>query len=231
MDIGSCKQSSKVVSEQRRSAVGAWYIWWQRREAVKGETIAPPNRTSFSIQALTLNYKGAAEDATPHEIPWSKPPPGTYKVNVDACFFVNGTGASGAVVRDYKGEAVAGCGEVLSNLLDAVTSEAIALKKGLELIEHLGCLPVILESDSMQLVVAFNNRIEIWSPYTAVLMECFQIASRIGQLKIQHCPREANTVAHEIARNVFDSNTNVYWDDDPPSFIVSDVMNDVSVFS
>ena len=48
-------------------AVGAWYIWWQRRQVVKGEKVAPPRCTSFSIQALTLNYKGEASRASPRE--------------------------------------------------------------------------------------------------------------------------------------------------------------------
>ena len=120
-------------------------------------------------------------------------------MNVDACFFANGTGATGAVLRNEKGEVVAGCGEFQNILLDATTSEALALKNGLSLIENLGCLPVILESDSLELVDAFNGNTEIWNPYTAVLMECFQIASRIGQVQVQHCPRETNKVAHKIA--------------------------------
>ena len=49
-------------------------------------------------------------------------------------------------------------------------------------------------------------------------------------MKIQRCSREANMVAHNIARFVYDSKIDVCWDDDPPSFIRWDVMNDVSVF-
>jgi hypothetical protein len=37
-------------------AVACWYIWWQRREIVKGETIADPPHTAFAINALTSNY-------------------------------------------------------------------------------------------------------------------------------------------------------------------------------
>jgi hypothetical protein len=32
--------------------IGAWYIWWQRREFVKGQSVAPPRKTTFSILAL-----------------------------------------------------------------------------------------------------------------------------------------------------------------------------------
>lgn len=114
------------------------------------------NSTSFSIQALTLNYRGAASRATPREIKWIRPDSGTYKLNVDACFFPNGLGASGAVLRNSKGDALAGAGCSLDHLLDAATAEAVALRKGLLLIENLGCRPVIVETDSLELVEAMK---------------------------------------------------------------------------
>ena len=147
-----------------------------------------------------------------------------------ACFFSNGAGASGVVLRNEKGEAVAGADDLLDNLLDAPTTEARALLKGLQLIEDLGCRPVVVESDSLQIVEAFNGVIDIWSSYAAILIDCFHTARRIGQVKVQHCPREANVVAHKIARHAFDLNSDLFWDRIPPSFIMSYVLNDVSLF-
>ena len=120
-----------------------------------------------------MNYKGAASGVDPHEIKWAMPSPCTYKLNVDACFFPNGTGASAAILRNYRGEALAGISDVHPNLLDATTSEAVALQRGLIIVENLGCLPTVVETHSLELVEAFNGVIKIWSPYTAILMECF----------------------------------------------------------
>lgn len=64
--------------------VGAWYIWWQRREFVKGESIAPPDRTTFSILALANNYVEAAAGSEPKEMGWRKPPHNSCKLNIDA---------------------------------------------------------------------------------------------------------------------------------------------------
>ena len=41
------------------------------------------------------------------------------------------------------------------------------------LVEQIGCSPVIFETDSMELYQAFNGEIEIWSPYSAILADCF----------------------------------------------------------
>ena len=140
---------------------------------------------------------------------------GTYKLNVDAFYFSNGTGALGVVIRNDQGEAIAGAGNPLNNLLDATTSEAIALRRGLQLVDDLGCVPVIVESDSLELVESLNGVIQIWSPYTSILMDCFLLAQRIGRVTIQHCQREANVVAHKIARFVFEKNNSIFWEEDP----------------
>jgi ribonuclease HI len=117
---------------------------------------------------------------------WVKPGANSYKLNIVACFFPNGTGATGAVLHDDKGQAVAGASFILEHLLDATTTEAIALQKGLQLIEDLGCSLVVIESDSLELVQAYNGVIEVWSPYTSILADYFQRARRIGQVPVKH---------------------------------------------
>ena len=88
--------------------------------------------------------------------------------------------------------------------------------------------PVIIGMDSLELSHAYNGVTEI--PYSAILTDCFIRAHHIGSITVQHCWREANYVAHKLARHAFDSNLSIFWDSDPPSFIVPDEMNNVSVF-
>jgi hypothetical protein len=137
-----------------------------------------------------------------------KPRANSYKLNVDACFFTNGIGVHGAVLRNDKGEAVAGSSCTLQYLADATTIEATFL----QLIEQIGCTPVMIESGSLELVQAFNGSTGIWSPY---------IANRIGPISMRLCFREGNKVVMIQKKN---------WDCDPPSFIIPDVMHDVTLF-
>jgi ribonuclease HI len=134
------------------------------------------------------------------------------------------------IIRNYKGEAIAGSSSLMQNLGDATSAEAAARLHGLQLVERIGCSPVTIESDSMELVQAFNGEVQIWSPYTATLADCFITASRIGHITMKHCFREANSVAHELARVCFDTKISTFWDCDPLSFILSFVMNDVTLF-
>jgi ribonuclease HI len=137
-----------------------------------------------------------------------------------------------ALLRNKRGQALVGQGCAMNHPSDANTVEAYALLKGLQLINRIGCSPIILESDSLELVQAFNGDAEIWSLYTAILADCFQLANRLGHITVQHCFREGNKVAHNFARYCFDSNISVFWDNDPPSVITSDViLNDVILFT
>lgn len=41
---------------QETVTVGAWNIWWERRQAVKGETVKNAPSSAFAIQAITANH-------------------------------------------------------------------------------------------------------------------------------------------------------------------------------
>jgi hypothetical protein len=64
--------------------------------------------------------------------------------------------------------------------MDVSTAEAIFKKRGLELLENIRCSPTIVDSDNLEVVNACNCDIEMWTPNTTILMDCFQIAQRIG---------------------------------------------------
>ena len=72
---------------------------------------------------------------------------------------------------------------------------------------------------------ACHGTIEVWSPYTAILADCFFKAQDIGSVKFSHCRRDANRAAHNLARIFYDSKVEVDWDGDPPSFILSDLLD------
>jgi hypothetical protein len=149
------------LSLKETVAVVAWYIWWQHREGVKGEKVASPISSVFSIKALTMNFSLAEQGATPKEITWSKPPAHHYKLNIDACFFPNGLGSTASIIRNDHGEVIGGGTWPLMNILSSASAEAMALKNGMLLLENIGCSPVVVESDSLELITAFNGEIEL----------------------------------------------------------------------
>jgi hypothetical protein len=90
-------------------AVCVWYIWWQRREKVKGESVSPPINYAFAIKALTANYKAAKSKSVEKEIKWVKPPRGKLKLNVDDSYHNDGSGSAGMVLQNDKVEVLGEC--------------------------------------------------------------------------------------------------------------------------
>jgi hypothetical protein len=50
----------------------------------------------------------------------------------------------------------------------------------------------------------------------------------LGNVTFKHCPREANEVAYDLARECFSNNIFYNWIDELPSFILSKLLNDVT---
>jgi hypothetical protein len=72
--------------------------------------------------------------------------------------------------------------------------------------------------------------IEDWSLYSAIIVDCFNKANAISDISFQHCPRNTNKVAHNLARNAYISKEYLVWYGDPPGFIINDVIEDVTVY-
>ena len=83
---------------------GGWFLWWERRQIVHGESVQRPARSGLSIVSLTKNYKQAAGMVTQIRQGWRKPPEDFLMVNVDASYDKNrGSGSTGVIIRDCSG--------------------------------------------------------------------------------------------------------------------------------
>uniref|UniRef100_A0ACD5XBD9 Uncharacterized protein n=1 Tax=Avena sativa TaxID=4498 RepID=A0ACD5XBD9_AVESA len=150
-------------------------------------------------------------------------------MNIDASFHVDGSGAAGVVLRNSCGEALAGMACPMKNIIDSTSVEAMALLKGLKLLENLGCEKVTIESDSFELIQTCNRFDKIWSPYAAIMAECFLKVRFMKEIFFKHRSMEANQVAHNLSRFSYEQKSTVHWDDDFPSFLLSSILNDVTI--
>jgi hypothetical protein len=64
---------------------------------------------------------------------------------------------------------------------------------------------------------------------SAVFADCVDLMTQIGNISFKYCPREANEVAHDLARSCFLDKISCNWIADPPSFILSKLINDVAI--
>ena len=132
-------------------------------------------------------------------------------------------------MRNSIGEAVASTTCLFVSTLDATSVDALAMLKGLELLERLGCTNIIIESDSLELINACKGEVDMFSPYTTTLVECFAKAQTIDGISFEFCPREANQVAHHLAKHAYDNQLEFSWEGDLPSFLLPYVLHDVTL--
>lgn len=75
-------------------------------------------------------------------------------MNAVATFFQYSYGAAATILRNDKGETLAAGSWILNNLLDATTTEVVAMQKELMLAEELGCNEMVMESDLLERIQA-----------------------------------------------------------------------------
>ena len=205
---------------------GCWYLWWMRRQVTHDEPIPPAWKWSMSVLAIANNYKKSLEPKSMNSMErWDKSEPRSIKLNVDAAFYAdNCAGATAAVLRDERGSFIAAQCIYVEQGLNAVTLEAVAMRDGLMLANSMGFHDVEAESDSLE-VINFCT-----GPNSMVGCGCSNIrATSIGKVKFIHGFSAANAVTHELARYRITNKNSVSWLNDPPGWLISTLVHDVSV--
>ncbi|KAE8806492.1 Superoxide-generating NADPH oxidase heavy chain subunit B [Hordeum vulgare] len=140
-----------------------------------------------------------------------------------------GSGSTAGILRDEKGGFIAGFCRFIPFTADVVTIEAMAMRDGLHLVNSLGFNRVEAESDSLSVIKCCQGQDQWWDAAAAVFAECIDMATSIGKVIFSHCFREANSVAHELAKFSFCNKVEDNWTNEPPEFLVSQLVNDVLI--
>lgn len=163
-DLLAGDQAAKVymtpVNFGELFAVACWYIWWERRQLLKGELVQPPPRSALSIQALAMNYvRSNSKSSGIQRHGWQRPPYGMQKLNVDTSFTEDmDEGATGAVIRDASGMFVGASNSFIPIVYDAATAEALALWHGIQLAKNFGCSNLLINSDIIEVVHEMTSK-------------------------------------------------------------------------
>jgi ribonuclease HI len=212
-------------------SVSCWYLWWIRRRRTHNEVVPPIYRCKMSILSITANALKASKPAGTTEARWSKPKPRHVKLNVDASFLEDRhAGAVRAVLRDFQGNFLAASCVFLPHVTNPLMAEAIAMREGLKLANEIRCNMVQAESDSTGVIDACKGEDRWWDENAAIYADCVDLVTSIGDVSFSHCPREANKVAHELAKFSFANDLSCNWVDEPPSFLIDKLISDVTEF-
>ena len=119
----------------------------------------------------------------------------------------------------------------LVHVVDATMTEAYALKTGLQLAEHIGSNSFIVQSDCVQIVDTMKDDGFSATSAATIYDECMAPWIGLGNASIEHCYREANRVAPELARRCFDTKQDYIWVIETPRFSLNSLAFDIMVFA
>jgi ribonuclease HI len=155
---------------------------------------------------------------------------GKLMINIDAaCDIDSGRGAAGVIIRDYMGHFVAAAQLFLPHVVDAHMAEAYAFREGLTLARSIGANNFTIQTDCVQVVDTMKQGGFSATASAAIYDDCIILWSGFGVVSVEFCNREANHVAHELAKVSISSGSSCTWVDEPPRFILSKLVNDVTI--
>ncbi|XP_029146863.1 uncharacterized protein [Arachis hypogaea] len=141
---------------------------------------------------------------------WIAPPPGQYKINVDAAVINGKTGGVGVVIRDWEGVVMAAATLETHYLLSVMKAEAMAIFMGLNIAAH-GCFfDLEIEGDNIGIVEVLVSTHNLTGPFGTIIANCKALLNRFRLYKFLHVKRKGNLVAHSLA-NLALTRPNLIW--------------------
>jgi ribonuclease HI len=157
---------------------------------------------------------------------WQQPPLNCVKVNVDGAFVeASNVAVVGAVARNEGGEFLMAITRRLTRVASALFSEAEALRAGVQMIHSVTSGPVIMETDSLELVNLWKHRATQRSEFGQILQDIQDLASSFASFSVMYARRTANRVAHACAQFAASSLFEV-WTNVPSSFLQQILQDD-----
>jgi ribonuclease HI len=222
----------RLEGEELVEAVTIARLLWLRRNAcVFGREVSAPNQVVQSAQAMMASYKVAIAgesrlSKTSDGIVkrWMAPEQGLFKLNWDAALGSSPTRMGvGAVLRDGQGRARVAMATIFPNVSDPTLAEAMALWKAVNLCLDLGYKRVIFEGDALHVVQSMNQE-QPWGQYAQLLDDVRTALQGFLFHGVQYASREANKVAHALAKLVVSHSVDHVWIDECPSSIYQLVL-------
>ncbi|KAK1558626.1 hypothetical protein Q3G72_004734 [Acer saccharum] len=146
------------------------------------------------------------------DVKWNPPEVGSWKLNVDAAtLYKDRSIGLGIIIRNGLGGVSAAKSTHLKAMYSPIIAEALAVWHGLLLAGDHGLTPCLIELDSLQVVEMINKGIPPMSDVGPIIsMICGFLRMHLG-CGISHIPRNANFVAHSLAKAVLSLDSDCYW--------------------
>ncbi|MFQ6667002.1 hypothetical protein Gotur_033172 [Gossypium turneri] len=212
----------RAESVWEKVVIAVWAIWWARnRQTMEGKVVTR-HETISRILSLHVEIDVLKEKLpTIREVDidrWKPPQNSWVKLNFDAVYKAQlNKSCSGFVIRNKKGE-VMGSGITLhSKILDVGLAEAVACYQGLLFAKETSFVNVEVEGDVRVVIEKVIQGEDGRANLDSVIADIKAFKNYFHQISFKHVRREANQVAHIIAREGHSKSENTFWIEDIPA--------------
>jgi len=181
-----------VVVDRARNMVTDWQL--ANSLDVRASTPHPQHASAVPPGASTSHHRA--------RILWQPPMPGRYKCNIDAAFSShhNRTGI-GICVRDSEGIFVLARTIIYPCTVSVDVGEALGLHAALQWLSDMQMDSVDFETDSKLTVDAFLATRNDLSEFGCIISSCRSLFRNLySNSRVEFVRRQANAVAHALAR-------------------------------
>lgn len=151
-------------------------------------------------------------------------------LNVDgACDKEHCIGGVGIIIRNAEGIFVGAATRVLKEVFAPAQVEALALRMDLELVVERGLNKMDIENDALQIISAVLESSVNRSPMGPIIEDVKFLLTLIAEASVAHIRRQANSVAHQLARYALHTGGDFTWFNEPPLIISDLLLEDISL--
>jgi ribonuclease HI len=196
-----CRHSDRKVAGQ--VAMLIWILWNNRNNMVWNQE--KESGLQLGYKALNFWHDWYAVqrvyNSSAQQVAWQPPPRGKYKCNIDVGIHEDASKTSaGWCVRDHRGQFVLGGSSWINGKCSSHEGEALALLEAMKELQQRGFNNVIFETDAQVIVGAIRRRNTGVSEFSSIINKIKCMLSLYSGFEVKPIRRQANRIAHTIAR-------------------------------
>ncbi|XP_048439701.1 uncharacterized protein LOC125477009 [Pyrus x bretschneideri] len=160
--------------------------------------ILPSNLLKFLTEVNNSPSQQVVHGGSPR---WSCPPSGRLKLNVDGAWEKeNYVGGVGVIIRNDEGSFMGAATYMFMDVFSRIQVEALAMRVSLEMVVERDLNKIIIESDAFQIISAMKEPSVNSSLIGPIIEDIKVLLSMVTEASVAHVCRQANSVAHKLAR-------------------------------
>ena len=217
--------------------VQSWLIWNQQNSILHGGAIQDPGRLNQRAKDYLEEFRvvqvqlGFTVNTTFMQ-PWRPPLGLLYKLNFDAAIFSNMNSMGfGVVIRNNMGEVMAALLAKGLAVIDSEKAEVLACRRALEFAIDVGFTELEVEGDNVTVMRNLASLRPINSRLGKVYGDVWVLASGCRSLSFSWVNRNANSVAHSLARHASLIAEDICWLEESPPPAVEALCMDSAYFN